>query len=363
MNILIVSFSTLPVYASSLVIQGKYLNKEENTYLLGSSKFKNLFEGAEVKDKLIVDTPDNPRPSLDSYKLFNKVYKQIIDFIEKNEISDVYFINKHIWNLLLILKIKKMNIKIFHCLHDPLGHSGDKISKGVYYYNKVLVRYLDGIVVLSKNSFFETKNVLKPKCEIIQLPLIQTEWNEFTPLKNNKNILFFGRLNNYKGLDFIPEISKRLYELDKEIEITIAGKRSDDVDENLINLIKKCPNVHLNEKFIKEEDVDNYYNNASLILLPYRSITQSGIIVDAYNHSRTLVCFKIKGIDEFVSKDNAIIIESYNVEEMCLQINEILKNREKLERLSKSSYELGKALYSPESFSKEFINFIKKLSI
>lgn len=360
MRVLLISFSNLPVYANSLVIQKKYLSESVETYGLGSNKFDNLYlKNKEDFTFLTVNTSLTPRPSFESFKIWKKEKSKIINFIKVNKITHIYFINKHIWNLFLIASIQNLNIKFYHCLHDPIGHNGDKISKGVLYYNKVLIHYLDGIVVLSDNSYNDTKNYLKPKCNIVKLPLIQTEWLPFTNLRNFNTVLFFGRLNNYKGLDYVPLLADEMFKLDPTIQIIVAGKKSDDLDESVLTNLSNRPNIKLYEGFVDESKLDDYYFESSMVLIPYKSITQSGIIVDSYNHSRTIACFNIKGIEEFITNENAIIIDNFDYKLMAKKIVETLHNKEELEKLSKASYELGKKLYSPEVWKEKFIEFLK----
>lgn len=360
MRVLLISFSNLPVYANSLAIQKKYLSQDVETYSLGSNKFDALYlKNKEDFTFLTVNTPLTPRPSIDSFKLWKKEKDKIINFIKVNKITHIYFINKHIWNLFLIASTINFDVKVYHCLHDPIGHSGDKISKGVLYYNKVLIRYLNGIVVLSDNSYNDTKQYLKPKCNVVKLPLIQTERLPFEEIRNYQTLLFFGRLNNYKGLDYVPLLADEIFKLDPTIKIIVAGKKSDDLDENILVNLSNRPNIKLFEGFVDESKLDYYYFESSMVLIPYKSITQSGIIVDSYNHSRTIACFNIKGIDEFIKEENAIIVDNFDYKLMAKKIVETLHNKEELDKLSKASYELGKELYSPEVWKNKFIEFLK----
>ena len=360
MKLCLISFSELPVYASSILIQGKHLKERIELYVIGSKKFKKEYNSEfDEKHLLLVDTPERPSPSKTSLSKYNKAKKSIFNFIKDNNIDDIYFINKHIWNLFLCIHFKN-KVKLYHCLHDPLGHNGDKISKSVYYYNKVLIKFLDGIVTLSDKSFHETKNVLKPKCKITKLPLIQCERNSYEPIRNTKNILFFGRLNNYKGVEFLPLIADELKILDKDITITIAGKRSNDVDDSVFEEIKKRDNINFLDRFIDESEVDDLYYNADLVLMPYKSITQSGIIVDSYNHSRPIICFGIEGINEFINNSSAIISKPFDVKEISKQIFEYINmSDENKARMAKASFELGKDLFSPEVFVDKFLNFVE----
>ena len=191
------------------------------------------------------------------------------------------------------------------------------------------------------------------------MPLIQTEWLPFTNLRNFNTVLFFGRLNNYKGLDYVPLLADEMFKLDPTIQIIVAGKKSDDLDESVLTNLSNRPNIKLYEGFVDESKLDDYYFESSMVLIPYKSITQSGIIVDSYNHSRTIACFNIKGIEEFITNENAIIIDNFDYKLMAKKIVETIHNKEELEKLSKASYELGKELYSPEVWKEKFIEFLK----
>ena len=70
MRVLLISFSNLPVYANSLVIQKKYLSESVETYGLGSNKFDNLYlKNKEDFTFLTVNTSLTPRPSFESFKI------------------------------------------------------------------------------------------------------------------------------------------------------------------------------------------------------------------------------------------------------------------------------------------------------
>ena len=71
------------------------------------------------------------------------------------------------------------------------------------------------------------------------------------------------------------------------------------------------------------------------------------------------ISFNIKGIEEFITNENAIIIDNFDYKLMAKKIVETLHNKEELEKLSKASYELGKELYSPEVWKEKFIEFLK----
>ena len=350
-KIAIISFSTLPVYYNmgcALLESITKLGVNCNSIL---SK-ELLKEDKNNKDLNIlhIATPKRPTPSLDSIKLFYKNKKTILNYIKDNNIKYVLFISKHIWNFLLIKDFKKMNIKIYHIFHDPVGHNGDSISKGVYIYNRILSKKLNGIFVLSKKSFDDTIKYLKPKCKVFQIPFADRKWRDLnlSTTKHN-NLLLFGRLNNYKGLEYIPDLADQLFKLDSNIKITVAGKASDDLNPDILKKIGTKTNVIINNNFIPEQQIDNYYDHADLCLVLHTSITQSGVILDAYRHSKTIACFNIDGISDFVNNQFALIIEPFDTHQMASNIIKLLNNMHLLQEKSKMAWEFGKSNFSIDS--------------
>lgn len=359
-KLLIISFSKLPVYQNAVAVQAEYCSNQIETYSLVAKDNSSKYSFEQSKT-LYTTVPENPKPSFASIKLFNSQIKSIVSFIKQKGITDIYFVNKHIWNYLLMRKLGK-KINFFHAIHDPLGHSGDKVSKGVYYYNKVIIKRTKGVFVFSEKSLNEVRDNFKIKGICQQIPFVQTKWPKYKPLdKIKKNVLFFGRLNPYKGIEFLPEICTTLNELDSSIKVVIAGKKSDDVSDELIERISSIPNVVMHNRFIAEEEVESFYDNCDMVILPYKTMSQSGIIIDAYSNSKTICCFNIAGMEQFVSEENGFLVSNYDTKKMALTIKESLDDLELMKEKSLKSYEKGEKLYSPQIACDLFIECILKI--
>lgn len=121
-------------------------------------------------------------------------------------------------------------------------------------------------------------------------------------VKSKRVILFFGLIREYKGLDLLIEATQLLKNKLNNFKIIVAGECYDN-KKKYLDLTKKL-NVEdlfiFNFDFIKNEDVSKYFCAADVIVLPYRSGTQSGIAPIAYHFNRPVISTDVGGLSESV---------------------------------------------------------------
>ncbi|MEG2848982.1 MAG: glycosyltransferase, partial [Bacteroidales bacterium] len=100
--------------------------------------------------------------------------------------------------------------------------------------------------------------------------------------KEKKNILFFGLIREYKGLDILLEAFATL---DKSYQLIIAGEPYGSFEkyQKLIDSSPNKENIYVNTNYIKDSEVNKYFSAADVCVLPYRSATQSGISSISYH--------------------------------------------------------------------------------
>lgn len=116
-------------------------------------------------------------------------------------------------------------------------------------------------------------------------------------------ILFFGYIRKYKGLDLLlramPEMIRRL----PEIRLIVAGEFYGDEAEYraLIDELQiPAKNLVLATDYIANEEVSKYFSASNVVVLPYRSATQSGIVQIAYNFDAPVIATDVGGLAEVV---------------------------------------------------------------
>ena len=117
----------------------------------------------------------------------------------------------------------------------------------------------------------------------------------------SRNILFFGLIREYKGLDLLIEAFSRL---DSRYRLIIAGEPYGSFDRYQ-KLIEACPDpsrIHVFPKYISDSEVRNYFSAADVAVLPYRSATQSGISAVADNFEVPMIVTDVGGLKETIGE-------------------------------------------------------------
>lgn len=129
-----------------------------------------------------------------------------------------------------------------------------------------------------------------------------------------KNLLFFGLIREYKGLDILIEAFSRL---DSSYNLIIAGEPYGSF-EKYAKLIEQSPNrenIYLETEYIPDNKVPLYFSAADLCVLPYRSATQSGISSIATYYEVPMVTTDVGGLKEmFEGKGTGIVVEQISSE-------------------------------------------------
>ena len=122
---------------------------------------------------------------------------------------------------------------------------------------------------------------------------------------DEKVLLFFGFIREYKGLkhliDAMPVVSSEL----SKVKLLVVGDFSGEEDKNrYVNQIKdrkveECVEVH--DGYTPDKEVEKYFAAADLVVLPYESATQSGIVQIAYGFEKPVVVTNVGGLPDVVT--------------------------------------------------------------
>lgn len=352
MKILLISFSHHPTLQNYIYLLKKNMSAYDcDIYSLGNSNVGSLYE--TLNNSYFVDCIDSASPSPKNISLYFKKRKSIIRILKQVSPDVVLFTSKHIWNFFMLGYLRRKNIKVIHVFHDPIGHAGTTVGNGVIMYNKILAKMLNGIVVHSQISYENTIKHIKPKCPVMLTPLGEKIWIPYRePKIFQKKLLIFGRISTYKGCEFIAQIAERLKQKAIDCTIVVAGKCLDDVPDNFEKQLQNQSNIIFHNEFIAENELDDYFYSCDASLILHKSISQSGVIIDAYRHGHPLFCFAIDGISEFINDKTAFISNPFDVDSMVEQIERMYLDFDKYKEMSMAAYQFGSEKFSAQNMAK-----------
>ena len=135
-----------------------------------------------------------------------------------------------------------------------------------------------------------------------------------------KNILFFGLIRQYKGLDILLEAFK---DLDDSYQLIIAGEPYGSFDpyQKLIDGSGAKDRIKLFPQYIKDSEVKKYFSAADVTVLPYRSATQSGISSVSYHFEVPMIVTAVGGLKETIGdRGTGIVADSVSPESIKAEI-------------------------------------------
>ena len=175
-----------------------------------------------------------------------------------------------------------------------------------------------------------------------------------------KNILFFGLIRTYKGLDILLEAFGKLSE---DYQLIIAGEPYGSFDkyQQIIDRLPNRDRIRMNLKYIKESEVKDYFSAADLAVLPYRSATQSGISSVSYHFVGPMIVTDTGGLRETIGDRGTGIVADECTPEGILK--EILRffSDEELRKECIRNIRLEKERLSWNTFALKLEDFIKGL--
>jgi D-inositol-3-phosphate glycosyltransferase len=171
-------------------------------------------------------------------------------------------------------------------------------------------------VVMSRAVEAEMRSFTKRPIAYIPHPIYDTygeKSDRSTALKtlqldeNQRYILFFGFIRQYKGLDLLIEALGTEGVKKLNIKLIVAGEFYEDENfyKEKIAVLKLENTVILHADFIPTEAVRYYFAAADLVVQPYRTATQSGISQVAYHFEKPMIVTNVGGLAEIVPHGKA----------------------------------------------------------
>jgi len=259
---------------------------------------------------------------------------------------------------------KKKHTRVACIVDNIIPHEkrpGDKA------FTNYFIKPVDAFVTMSKDVLKDVKTFTNKPAYFTPHPLYDS-YNEPVSKQEGceklnidaakKQILFFGFIRRYKGLDLLLEAMADERIKQAGIELIVAGEYYDDaaVYNEIISRQNLQSTVHLFTDFIPNDEVRYYFSAADLVVQPYRHATQSGITQIAYHFEKPMVVTNVGGLAEVVPDGKVGFVAEPNPQSIA---GAILKFYEpgSLPNLQESILE-EKKKYSWATFTKVLMNAI-----
>ena len=175
-----------------------------------------------------------------------------------------------------------------------------------------------------------------------------------------KNILFFGLIRTYKGLDILLEAFGMLSD---EYQLIIAGEPYGSFDryQQIIDRLPGKERIVMDLKYIKDSQVTDYFSAADVAVLPYRSATQSGISSVSYHFEVPMIITDVGGLKETIGDRGTGLVAAESTPEAISNEIERYFSDPDIARDCITNIRAEKERLSWKSFADRLIEFINVL--
>jgi glycosyltransferase involved in cell wall biosynthesis len=200
----------------------------------------------------------------------------------------------------------KRKTRIVSLIHNAIPHEPHFFDRP---FARLFFKQCNGFMVMSetvKNDLL----ALKPDASFClhPHPVYKHFGEKIEPLQartvfnldlNRKTLLFFGLIRDYKGLDLLIDA---ISFLDCSYQLLIAGESYGSFGkyQKQIDASPAKNRIRVLNRYIDDREIPVLFSAADVLVLPYKSATQSGVVPVAYHFEVPVVATDVGGLKETV---------------------------------------------------------------
>jgi len=150
-------------------------------------------------------------------------------------------------------------------------------------------------------------------------------------------ILFFGQVKRVKGLDLLLRAYANYLQRGGDALLLVAGRQPAGDREfyrREIARLRLDAAVWVEDSYIPDDRVSLYYAACNLVVLPYREIYQSGVLLMAMSHGRAVLASDLEPMKEVIEEFvNGLLFGSGNVDSLSASLAAALRDTGELDRI------------------------------
>jgi glycosyltransferase involved in cell wall biosynthesis len=179
------------------------------------------------------------------------------------------------------------------------------------------------------------------------------------------NLLFFGNLHPYKGVDILLRAFARLSPKNAQnTTLTIAGRAEMDVEplRRLARQLQIEDRLDWRLRPIPESEVPTMFRSATAVVLPYREIDQSGVLMTAIAFGKPILATRVGGIPETIQNGvHGYLVQPEDADSLAVAADRLLEDAESRKRMAMAVRDLCSGKLSWASIASRTVGLYRDL--
>jgi len=260
-------------------------------------------------------------------------------------------------------------ILTIHDIH-PFNEAPSSIIQKYYYTSAI--KYFDHLITHTNSSFEALVSNMKiPKEKISIVPHGIFDYSQQSKISTRKEegkkniIVFWGAIKPYKGVDILIQAFANLPEnILQKTTLLIAGCPKMDIKplKKMAQNLGVIDYIEWQTRFIPEDEVNSILIRATVFVLPYKEITQSGVLMTILPFGKPIVASNVGGIPEVLQDGiHGYLVTPNNSIELSRALEAILTSPQKIRNMSSAVHQLTKSSLSWNSIAQKTIKVYQGL--
>lgn len=294
----------------------------------------NIEEWRKLKlvELIEIDTFYSIKDMLKASISFEQRYrKQISVLKEKYDIQFIYIPMMSLWSRKINNILRQIPVCVVN--HDPIPHTGDKKTRlGNIFGMQRVYRDACVIVVHSKTFIEYVETMYNKQDRVLYVPLGPhrarvSDRDVITYDSSKVNFLFFGRIEDYKGLHILATAYRRLESECENTRLYIVGSGKFDKYQDEYS---KLRSVTVINKWIPDEEVGNYFRGENLVsVLPYIDGTQSGPVIIALENQVPSIVTDTGGMaEQVIDGETGLVVKPGDADGLYVAMKKIVDSEQ-----------------------------------
>lgn len=278
----------------------------------------------------------NPRKFLQVLQIFRKIVHH------KTGIIHILVSGTYIESFLAVWLARKTGYPLVATLHDTKVHPGDFVRLHSTWLNFKALELCSQIIVHGEhlandliNSFGIDKRYIKTIPHGNYDIYLKAKDAQIAAQPNPGQILLFGRMKKYKGLDILARATPMIAEKIPNLKVILAGQGPE--LDRLGPQLSSNPYFEIHNRYIPAGEVAELFSKSSLVVIPYIEASQSGPLHLAYTFGRPVVATEVGAIPESLNNGGeGLLVPPNNPEALADAIIKILQNPDRAARFGRA---------------------------